>query len=1087
MIPQFDPSGQGRILGAALYEWAAFRQFRFRHSTREFLAAAWVHKRLEEGLPFEDAMELFGGEAFGKSVLINSRRTTLCWLTALNTLVREYVIEHFPELLMFEGDPSRWSKEDVTEAFQGYVAALEEGFLPNWWNDISEMRRVARCIPANLLNATLRKYPESPKVTGRILALIRYGAIDSCADTVFEFFSKVKSADYRQDYLLTLSTIATASQRAEIKALLITGKLATGRLVAAAFTVLDANALSVNEFVGVFKAVAGEDAFGGGPVHQAIKYHVLTRADGRAAVRVLQALMQSVPADPDGQPAIPEGLPGGNEAWKYHLIPTSLASVVEAMDPSSTVASPLVVDAFLLALRTADSGYHPNDDLKSVRAFLELNAPLRRAILFAGSQPAPPEYPLRRKLGLMELLVKPEEDLEWMIEKSGRPDLAEEGRWIWFELAAAIASPWDGPVGADAIGRLIGILPAEEAKRKAWFDEMERFREEHVQRGKQRAANQSKREIEQHIADVKTRQVFIDKLDSVREGTNVDLFNWLLQSFPLSKERATYSAIHLDEVRKRLGEDVAAAVSAGLEAVWRSISPPDVTVYTRSQVPWMGLLGLASFNHSLATGVEPASLAESEIHKMARLAVWDIDGPSPALKMLSETKPAAIYDALAKWAEHELKTHVDEQGLPRTVGLLLSCPPPVKERLLRVAVDLLRADEIPSLEIQARVLPEAFKLGLIDQATLGAMASHRLSKKHEEVSIRRKQEWLNTWINFDLPAAWRWIELKSQDLKTDEQKAQKAACLVEVMSGKWAECLTGTPEEIRVLQMIYRFLAPYVELNLENSSTGGWHRVVQLREAIARTLANFPRVEAHGALEALALDPDASEYQGAWLRSLVLEQAIKHVEEKKKLKPGELMKIGEGHRRDPLSERELFTQVMARLKEITKGVEFGPFSDRSLFSEETEEKQLQLWLAARLRDTPRRRFTPRFGVFREPQVDAEKRTDIEVSTQGFKVCIEIKPVKGSKYSANDLVKTLSDQLVARYLKGGENSKNGILVIFRLDTKTWQIPGKRRASFMELIAFLNQEADRIRDEAGVETLQVIGIDCVDRSLPTAASK
>ena len=124
----------------------------------------------------------------------------------------------------------------------------------------------------------------------------------------------------------------------------------------------------------------------------------------------------------------------------------------------------------------------------------------------------------------------------------------------------------------------------------------------------------------------------------------------------------------------------------------------------------------------------------------------------------------------------------------------------------------------------------------------------------------------------------------------------------------------------------------------------------------------------------------------------VREQAARDAEGAARIAPGELPAIGEPFTREPRTETELFEQVMARLAEIAEGVERGPFSERGLFPVGVAEKQLQLWLAARLLDSPRRRFTARFSVAREPTVDADKRTDIEVSSNAGKACIEIKPL-----------------------------------------------------------------------------------------------
>ncbi|AXV97055.1 hypothetical protein CJO80_16720 [Ralstonia solanacearum] len=140
-----------------------------------------------------------------------------------------------------------------------------------------------------------------------------------------------------------------------------------------------------------------------------------------------------------------------------------------------------------------------------------------------------------------------------------------------------------------------------------------------------------------------------------------------------------------------------------------------------------------------------------------------------------------------------------------------------------------------------------------------------------------------------------------------------------------------------------------------------------------------------------------------------------------------------------------------------------------------KEKVLQLWLAARLRDTPHGRFS----VHREENVDADKATDIQVSARSWNVCIEIKPVDVDRnYSAASLTGTIRDQLVGQYLKGF-NSSHGILVLFRLDGKTWEIPGVgKQQPFSALVQYLQEQANIIKASLPhLQSLMVFPIDCV----------
>lgn len=215
--------------------------------------------------------------------------------------------------------------------------------------------------------------------------------------------------------------------------------------------------------------------------------------------------------------------------------------------------------------------------------------------------------------------------------------------------------------------------------------------------------------------------------------------------------------------------------------------------------------------------------------------------------------------------------------------------------------------------------------------------------------------------------------------------------------------------------------------------------------------------------------------QKKWLNARVMEQAALEAQHFALVEPITLKTFGAPFLSEPRSERQLFQQVLGRLEEIRKGVEEGPFSDRVLLPKGIPEKYLQLWLAARFLDTQNRRFS----VHREEVINADNRTDIQLSCQYGNVCVEIKPVdRDRSYSAMSLVDTLRTQIVGQYLKG-MNSAHGILVLFRLDDKAWDIPnGAKAQDFRELVQYLKAQAEIIKGESpNVRELEVFCIDCV----------
>jgi hypothetical protein len=112
-------------------------------------------------------------------------------------------------------------------------------------------------------------------------------------------------------------------------------------------------------------------------------------------------------------------------------------------------------------------------------------------------------------------------------------------------------------------------------------------------------------------------------------------------------------------------------------------------------------------------------------------------------------------------------------------------------------------------------------------------------------------------------------------------------------------------------------------------------------------------------------------------------------------------------------------------------------------------------------------------------VDDDKKPDIQLGCAHGKVCVEIKPLyHGCGYSATSLATTLRIQVKKQYLKG-YNSAHGVLVLFRLDDKSWDIPGgAKRQGFPDLVAYLQAQANIILTEfPDVKALQVIGINCL----------
>jgi hypothetical protein len=491
-------------------------------------------------------------------------------------------------------------------------------------------------------------------------------------------------------------------------------------------------------------------------------------------------------------------------------------------------------------------------------------------------------------------------------------------------------------------------------------------------------------------------------------------------------------------------------------------------------------------------GLDVMALPDAEAKRAIRYCVWELEDPPEWFRAIARTRSELAVEALRPWVRHELEMPEARGTSARAIELVFRSPPEVLIPFLKQAVDIGMRGGIAKQRLRKQVFDYALENGVLDTATAGLWVKSMLVASHDVVQIDVKQAWLSAWFEFDVAAAWAWVCSHRSAIRN--KPAAVAVCVGRAMSSRSKRRQDGSPAlqtiSIETLASLYTFLSPHIaiELDAESIHDQHWHPVEQARNWVPAALAATEGAAAHEALLRLKATA-SSKAEAHWLQTFVLAHAVAEAQRLTNREPGELMNVGDAFLNDPRTAAELCQQVMARIEQIRTNVEDGPFSDRLLFHPDMPEKHLQLWLAARLNDTPSRKFSARFAVHREPEVDDTKITDIEVSSRGFKTCIEIKPVDKKRYGAAELRDTLERQLVKQYLKGGSNSRYGVLVLLLLEDKRWKVPNvKGLAGFGQLISHLSAYAHSLRlKHSAIEALVVIGIDCRPSVKATAPTR
>lgn len=241
VLAGWSVSDVSRLLGSAIFDEATFDRVKFhRRSARGYLAACWANRQLSVGTPLHRVLQLFAASPFDDIVLIPRGRWALCWLAAMNVKVREWVARHFPEMLLFDGDPEAWDVMSAEQAFIAYVQRLQDGLLTDWYNDPSEFRRVGRRLPPGCIAALLANSQLTADVKISLLPIVKHAALTDCASAVFDIYKDAKVSSREHLYAVdVLKRIATPEQRKIIKADLLSGALSYNDLIASALGAAD--------------------------------------------------------------------------------------------------------------------------------------------------------------------------------------------------------------------------------------------------------------------------------------------------------------------------------------------------------------------------------------------------------------------------------------------------------------------------------------------------------------------------------------------------------------------------------------------------------------------------------------------------------------------------------------------------------------------------------------------------------------------------------------------------------------------------------------------------------------------------------
>ena len=1091
VLPEWSQQERDELLNTAVFDEASYGRVRFHHRVvREYLASTWILRRMEQGLPLKDVEALFIHETFNQQVLIRSRRQVLGWLASKNRPIREFAIQKYPGIIFQGGDAEEWDDEDIEAALRGYIRHIKE--VPvNWIYDPGICGRIGRRAGASVLNQLLEENKDFPEVLYWLLLIVQYATLADCSETVYSFYTSNNSTEVvKEASLRALKLIATPEHRQSIRTALLNGVFKYNRLRALACEILFPHDLNVTELLVVLRSADSEPSHPAGSLSRFLN-SIIPLLNDQMAADILEELLNLLS---ENSQTISNGQSREKYGWLVGLLPSFFLSVLQksSCDQSSILG---LLNRAVIYIDSLDQyGHWDSESVKKIGEVLLLRPELRHTMALAIAETDPGNGPFRVASPFPGSIIRLiEQDIPWVEQLAKNATLPAPQRQIAFNLLMTITHQCPPAERLQLLREAIRNCDTKGRREIRLQDILIRRNSLRITR-RQKSLERERvtEELEQNAA---TRRSWEENLDLIRSGKYFPALRKTaeLMVYASSGGSGKWSVTNLEVVVDKYGFELAQAVAEGFKQFWRQQEAPLPREGSNNNLQEgsivFSLIGIAL---DVEAGLDISHpLPTADIQRLARYALWEIGGAPPWFETLATAHPQDVADTIWPEVEAEISSQplssLFEERRMMALDILANGPLPLKKALasrIRKTLDRASIQVGPPLRTVLQILHSA---GSIDSIHLADKVSPILNSAAKDGNWVQVGGWLAFWLGADLERAWSSFE-KIWRSTGDESEQNAVNVAAGIHSGSFpnfwgsfegAASLSESSRMSSVLEKMFEFFNSHILRgnDIQHQSGIPYRSDARdfaqgFRDSIPGRIRAIPGVPAHTALTRLMEKHKDSQF--SWqIRTLMAEHASDEAERASILDPKDIFVLGDVYCRTPRSEADLFQIALARMDVIKKGIEQGPYSDRVLFFNGMSESILQIWLAARLLDTPNRYF----GVSREDEVDHRKKPDIHLHHQVGKVCIEIKPADDGRFSANEFRKQLVDQLVGQYM-GGLNSRHGILVLFLLKKRTWRIPsGNSSASFEELLAFLQSTSDKLRsNNARVEGLKIIGINC-----------
>jgi hypothetical protein len=1085
------------LLTRPLFDGASFGRIRFHHRRiREYLAAQWILKRMDQGCPVDELDALFFSRQDGARVIRSSLGAVAPWICGgtrpWNQAMRQWLLEAAPSLYLRHGDPQSLTLPEKRAVLLA-VVERNKGRQYAWLNaDEDAVARLADPALAPEISGILLNKETPQDLRQTMFTIIIRGKLVECLDAALSILADSTESDTLRNYagialresalpdhkrrwaeIVTQATdLPMSVAHAAVKVLLpefLTDQAALDLLMKARNTRRDEPEL---------------------PRLLSTKLQAALRSENCGAL--LAYLIDRLRQEP--QLRVERGeFPLSQEfGWCRALaIPITMVLLRKSQlsaDEITNASSALWIACSMQADGSMDEG-----DLPALEAASAQHPEVRRHLLWqkilAERDESRPDRQFWKGIFWRnEVVMQPTvSDIEWLItdisERTSVNDrlvalnLALEN-WKEFGRLPSLLKRIEGAVALQPdlllptfnkslrAGRFLQVrhwwyfsIWRHLSSRFWWERQWERLRTRYYK--------------------IRNRVVLSLHVRKIARGDKDNLIFWLINHAERG-QGSLWSSTDWPAFEASWGPLITRATRAGLKGFWRRHVPslphekPEPNRTSGDVV--LGLTGL----HLVwdAGEFNTATITDAEATQLTRYAVNELNGFPPWFPALLASKPFQVGAVLSDCVRGEWAIQDDNRERWDVLYRLAWSAHELDALTRSTMLDLLAAGDPAHLYPLHQVLTALFNLTDLPASELRIIAASRFP-----VSVSESPSlaaWFTVWVQLDpLVALDAWENRLCQLATADDIITAVCAGL----NGRDARVGPRLSDQsyltAAVLGKFVTIVARHVRFSEDvhrvgSYSPGNRDFAQEFRESLFRRLADLSDPAAADVLAQLA-EESALISRRDYLRHL-REDLLERLAEVERWRPADVRRFEKEHETDPYTDFDLYRIGRKRLRDIKNDVERSDTGLRSQLSEASDERNLRIWLANQLRVRGRNRYT----VPQEVEIDRQQHPDIRLENPraGY-VPIEIK--LASEWSLSVLLERLENQLFGQYLRA-HDGRYGFFVLGLIDpSRQWDNPaGGTRLTFEQVIALLETRAAELSVLHGGQKLaEVVALDFRER--------